>query len=116
MGVDRDQILLVKQLLVETIEGMAAWRAEKAARRPGDAERNLGASEDLSALANSLKGLADDDPLWLAYTRVVESDDALRITEWVSEQFRYIGFQRSAPSGREFLQELLQARTRQEAL
>jgi hypothetical protein len=103
-------------LLIETVEGTGEWRIQKAEDHPEDGKRNLGAFKDLLALASSLRSIADNDPLWLGYARAVESDnDAVLITEWVSEQLRYIGFQTSAPDGSEFLRELLKEMT-QEAL
>lgn len=113
--VDRDKVSWVKRRLVEKVEHTAEWRTLKAEEYP-DAKRNLRASEDLSALADSLRGIGDDDPLWLAYAcAVANADDAMRLSERGSEELRLIGFWRSAPDGREFLRELLHV-TEQEAL
>ena len=75
VGVDRDRIVGLKQLLVEQVEGSSDWRARKAVEYDDNAGSNLRASEDLLALAKSLDDLADDDPLWLTYACAIETGD-----------------------------------------
>lgn len=117
IGLGQDQVSSLKEMLVERVEDQAEWRAQKAEEYPHDADRNLRASEDLLALANSLKGIADDNPLWLAYACVVHDDNngALLLCERESEVLGDIGFRQAVPDGREFLRELLQAAEREVA-
>lgn len=109
VGVGRDQVAWLKEMLVERVEHQAEWRVQKAKEYPDDADRNRLASEDLLALADSLKGIADDDPLWLAYACAAnDDDDALLLSERESEVLGDIGFRQAVPDGREFLRELVQ--------
>ena len=107
VGVGRDQVAWLKEMLVERVEHQAEWRAQKAEEYPDDAARNIAASEDLLALADSLKSIAGDDPLWLACV-AHDDDDALLLSERESEVLGGIGFRQAAPDGREFLRELVQ--------
>ena len=109
VGIGRDQVAHLKELLVERVEYQAEWRAQKAEEYPDDAARNIAASEDLLALADSLKSIAGDDPLWLAYAcGAHDDDDAFLLSERESEVLGDIGFRQAAPDGREFLRELVQ--------
>jgi hypothetical protein len=99
--------------LVEDVGGTADWRAQKAVEYPHDAERNLSAAEDLSALAKSLDDLAEDDPLWRDYAWANEAailtGRAIQAVEWLNDRLKAIGFHEAAPAdGRAFLQEFLQ--------
>ena len=116
VGVDRDRIVGLKQLLVEQVEGSSDWRARKAVEYHDNAGRNLRASEDLLALAKSLDDLADDDPLWFTYACAIETgDEFIYLAEWLAERLQLIGFYESAPDGREFLREVLREMAGREA-
>ena len=106
-----DQVSFLRELLIEDVAGTAHWRVEKAAEYPHDADRNLEAAKDLSALAESLENIPADDLLWAEYAGVndaaAEGSEAIRLAELLSDIIRQIGFYHAAPSGREFLQELI---------
>ena len=116
VGVDRDRIVGLKQLLVKQVEGSSDWRARKALEYHDNAGSNLRASEDLLALAKSLDDLADDDPLWLTYACAIETaDEFIYLAGWLAERLQLIGFYESATDGREFLRELLREMAGREA-
>ena len=72
VGVDRDRIVGLKQLLVKQVEGSSDWRARKALEYHDNAGSNLRASEDLLALAKTLDDLAIEQPdVWTFGSGVV---------------------------------------------
>jgi hypothetical protein len=97
------------------VEGTAEWRIQKAAEYPHDADRNLEAAKDLSALAKSLEEIPADDPLWADCERVSEaeaesdeSDRMILLSEWLSDRLKDVDFRDACPEdGRAFLQEII---------
>jgi hypothetical protein len=94
--------------IVEQIESTAEWRRMTAEEFPDD-HRNLEAAGELDRLAKEINDLAgsDMDRRFEALDAIIEKnrldDSGLRMTEWLSEELRAIGFRRSYEDGAEFL-------------
>ena len=92
--------------IVEQIESTAEWRRMKAEEFPDD-YRNLEAASELDRLAKEINDQSDMDRRFEALDTIVEEnrldDSGLRMTEWLSEELRAIGFRTSYKDGVEFL-------------
>jgi hypothetical protein len=94
--------------IVEQIEGTAEWRRMKAEEFPDD-HRNLEAASELDRLAREINDQVGSDMYrrFEALDTIVEDnrlyDSSLRMTEWLSDELRAIGFRSSYEDGEEFL-------------
>ena len=105
----------VKELLVVDIQGQADWRTRKAEEYPED-ERNARCSVALSRLAESVKAISDDHPLFQRLERLANtlSDDEIYQKLEYGEENRLIrryGFDSPADDGSDperFLTEVIE--------
>jgi hypothetical protein len=83
-----------RQMFLESLEGQAQWRDQKAAEYPGD-ERNKNSAAALRQLAKHLEAIPATDPLWLMYSQMWDTgngDDSMRACEYEREDLRTFGF------------------------
>jgi hypothetical protein len=65
----------MEYFLIEDIENTADWRKQKAYEYPDDAARNLSAQKSLLALAEYIRNLPSDHPLFLAIAKAWINDN-----------------------------------------
>jgi hypothetical protein len=107
----------IREVLAQHCEASAHWRTEKAAEYPED-QRNLAAAEALGMLATYIRRLPPNDermlileslrPAHLEDTMMLGGEETQRLVE------RY-GFDRAADDPKGFLDDLVDAVTRDEA-
>jgi len=101
----------MKDFLINSIEGTADWRARKANEYPDDAIRNLDAEKSLIALAEYIRNLPGDHPLFSTMTKAWENDNVPESAqEDENEYTRMYGFQMEASPER-FVELLLASYT-----
>jgi hypothetical protein len=71
--------------LINTVEGTASWRAEKAAEYPDDI-RNAASSQALTQLAEQLTALPESHPKFRALEISYESADEDILISWVEAE------------------------------
>jgi hypothetical protein len=105
---DENRIAELKEQLVLSIEGTAQWRSEKAQEYPQDTH-NLTAEKALNALADYIKSLPNDHPLFLSmmFFWDRENPNAEIISAEENDIIRTYGYQAS-PDPEAFVNQLIQ--------